>query len=82
MSTTIRELTPNDSHKSFYGKAKVISTDGIEQLQSYDTIVASMDNKGVIHRHWGDWSATTGRHLRAWQGIDKKQWDNMEVEDI
>lgn len=76
----IFELTPNTSHKSFYKKAFVhVDDDGTEFLQSYMTIVASKLADGTIRRHWGGWSATTGRHLRAWQGIDKKQWDSMEV---
>lgn len=79
----IYELTPNDSHKSFYGKAKVIvdTEAGTETLVSYTTEVMRRDmNTGKLTRLWGSWSATTGRHVRAFCGINKKEWDSMEVE--
>lgn len=75
------ELTPSDSRKSFYKKAIVIIDDnGEELLKSYNTIVAKKDKDGNIKRLWDGWSATTGRHLTAWAGIDKKKWDSMMVE--
>lgn len=77
--TMVHELKPVDSHKSFYGKAKVVCDGffGTRYLQSYETIVASVsyewtvDSNGqrdcipVFHRHWDGWSATTGRHIAA-----------------
>lgn len=73
------ELVPNDRHKSFYGKAVVREyDDGTAVLRSYKTDVASKVN-GNLLRHWGDWSATTGRHLVAFAGINKAAWDKMEV---
>ena len=66
-----RELVPNDSHKSFYRKAWIIEcANGVEALQSYDTIVAVRVN-GRIYRTWEGWSATTGRHIAAWCGLNK-----------
>lgn len=42
----ITNLVPNDSRKSFYGKAKVKTyTDGTRVLQSYNTDVAKIDNE-------------------------------------
>lgn len=73
------ELTPKDSRKSFYRKAFVIIANGKKYLKSYDTIVASIDENGTIYRYWADWSATTGRHLIAFAGINKKAWDAMPV---
>ena len=73
------ELTPNTSHKSFYGKAKVlIGENNTEYLLSYDTIVMSRNN-GKLRRHWAGWSATTGRHINAFCGINKKEYDKLEV---
>ena len=41
---TVCDLYPNDSHKSFYGKAKVkIYSDNTKVLQSYNTDVAKID---------------------------------------
>lgn len=80
---TIRELLPNDSHKSFYGKARVI-TDWdarTEILVSYTTEVMKRDiDTGELTRLWDGWSATTGRHINAFCGINKKAWDAMDVE--
>lgn len=84
---SVSELSPNNSRKSFYGKAHVIHADGTMYLRSYDTIVASVTGDGVLHRHWGEWSATTGRHIASFSDrfaggeIHKKQWDALPVED-
>lgn len=73
-------LIPNDSHKSFYGKARVIvGDDGTETLISYKTAVIRKAPDGTLIRLWGGWSATTGRHVRAFCGIGKSEWDKMEV---
>lgn len=40
----VYDLIPNDSHKSFYGKAKVyVSDDGTETLYSYIAVI-EMEN--------------------------------------
>lgn len=64
------EITPNDGRKSFYGKAKVFVVDGVEYLQSYNTIVCALrltsdDCGGVFVRCWDGYSATTMRHINA-----------------
>lgn len=78
------ELIPKDSHKSFYGKARVIEgLDGTKFLQSYETIVAAITPDGVFHRMWGGWSATTGRHVASFfPGMNKAQWDKLPVHDM
>lgn len=73
----IRELYPKDGRKPFYGKALVIEKNGRELLRSYDTIVAYRDRKGKFHRTWGGWSATTGRHIYAFTGKHKAEWDKL-----
>ena len=59
------ELSPKfDSRKSFYGKALVHhNQDGSVDLQSYDTIVATItsDGQAVVH---GLYSATSTRHTK------------------
>ena len=73
-------LMPKDSHKSFYGKAKVlVDDDGTETLVSYWTPVLEKAPDGTLRRLWGGWSATTGRHIKAFAGIGKAEWDKMEV---
>ena len=77
----VYELQPIGSVKSFYRKAfVVVDDDGNETLKSYDTEVIRKDADGTLHRLWSDWSATTGRHIYAFCGIRKKEWDKMEVE--
>ena len=69
----VYELTPVDGRASFYGKAKVfMDGNGNEYLMSYTTVVVKRDNTGKLSRCWSEWSATTGRHVRAFCGLDKK----------
>ena len=63
------KLIPTDSHKSFYGKAKVIVNDNGWYLQSYDTIVCMIDNKGEFSRLWQGYSVTTMRHINAFREL-------------
>ena len=85
----IYELTPGgyDRAKSFYGKAKVIETDGETLLQSYDITVCKIDKSGEFVRMWEGYSATTMRHINAFiemfgiPGGGKKWWDALPVEE-
>lgn len=56
-------LQPNDSHKSFYGKARVFTEGNKKTLVSYNTEVAYIEN-GKAHVN-GLYSATTTRHIKA-----------------
>lgn len=79
--TDIYELTPNDSRKSFYGKAKVILTaDGTKYLKSYDTICCAVDANGKVHRFEHLDSATTRRHLIAFLPISNKEYFALPCE--
>lgn len=78
-ATKTEKLIPNDSHKSFYGKARVEyhKLNGIESevLISYTTPVLIRIGD-QLYRTWDGWSATTGRHIRAFAGLNKKEfWD-------
>lgn len=74
------ELSPADGHKSFYGKAQVrVDRDGIETLYSYGTPVMRRTPGGKLERLWGGWSATTGRHVAAFCGLRKKEFEKMPV---
>lgn len=66
------ELIPNDGRKSFYGKAVVeVADDGSETLYSYDTPIIKKTAAGELVRLWDGWSATTGRHIKAFCGLNK-----------
>ena len=85
----IYELTPGgyDRVKSFYGKAKIIETDGETLLQSYATTVCKIDKSGEFVRMWSGYSVTTMRHINAFiemfgiPGGGKKWWDALPVEE-
>lgn len=71
----IYELLPADGRRSFYGKAKVlIDNNGTETLYSYDTPIISRSTSGELKRLWSGWSATTGRHIKAFCGLNKSQF--------
>lgn len=71
----VYELMPNDSRKSFYGKAKIIVDGNTETLKSYNTLIAEKNiDTGEIKRLWCGWSATTGRHIRAFCGMSKAEF--------
>ncbi len=58
--------------KSFYGKAKVeVSPDGSETLYSYNTPIIKKMASGDLVKLWSGWSATTGRHIAAFCGLNK-----------
>jgi len=74
----IYELKPTGSHKSFYGKAKVeIADDGTETLFSYDTAIIKRTPAGELMKLWDGWSATTGRHITAFCGLNKAAYMNL-----
>ena len=55
----------HDSRASFYGRAKVITGNGVTELQCYNTRVARLEN-GELNilpgaGYW--WTATTGQQL-------------------
>ena len=45
-----------------------------------EIINLNIDADGSLHRLWDGWSSTTGRHIFAFCGYRKKEWDKMEVE--
>lgn len=68
-------LVPNDSHKSFYGKAIVVEKDnGEKELISYSTTVMKQTKTGEYIRLWDGWTATTGRHIKAFSGLNKTEY--------
>lgn len=68
----VYELTPTDGRKSFYGKAKVmIDEAGNETLYSYDTPIIKRTAAGELVKLWEGWTATTGRHINAFCGLNK-----------
>ena len=74
------ELAPVDSHKSFYGKAVIeLNDDGSEVLLSYNTRIIKKNTDGSLTRLWSGWSATTGRHIAAFCGLNKAAFTALPV---
>lgn len=72
----IYELKPSGSQKSFNGKAIVeIEPNGDEILYSYGTKILTKHKDGSYTKHWDDWSATTGKHIASFAGLNKKQYE-------
>ena len=69
------ELTPRDGRKSFYGKAVVkIQEDGTEILYIYNTPIIKRTTGGELIRIWDGWTATTGRHIISFCGLNKREF--------
>lgn len=69
----IYELIPTDGRKSFYGKALVdLAPNGSQTLYSYGTAIIIKTADGKLMKLWDGWSATTGRHIAAFCGLNKK----------
>lgn len=76
----ICDLLPNGNQKSFYGKAKVkIYSDNTKILQSYNTDVAKIDANGNVIRLWDGWTTTTGKHIKVFCGLNKKEFLNLPL---
>lgn len=72
------ELIPHDGRKSFYGKAIVeVAQDGTETLYSYNTPIIKRLVSGELVKLWGGWSATTGRHIAAFCGLNKAEYMSL-----
>jgi hypothetical protein len=72
------ELTPNNGRKSFYGKAIVeVEENGTETLYSYNTAIIRRKPGGELVKLWQGWSATTGRHITAFCGLNKAAYMNL-----
>lgn len=72
---------PEQNQKSFYNKAVVrVDKDGTQKLYSYNTLIISRDAQGNYKRYWDDWTQTTGKHIKAFSGLNKKQFLNLKME--
>lgn len=73
------ELIPVDGRKSFGHKAIVeVDKHGAETLYSYGTAIIKRTRSGELIKLWGGWSATTGRHIGAFCGLNKDGFMALE----
>lgn len=69
-----------DARNSFYKKAHTIEYNGALYLQSYNTIVAKIENEKAIITGW--YSQTTGRHINEFlkqNGFNSMSKKEMEA---
>ena len=60
-------------------KARIVyEEDGTETLFSYDTPIIERKPDGSLNRLWYGWSATTGRHIKAFCGLNKKGFEDLD----
>ena len=72
---------PNQNQKSFYGKAQVqLREDGTRILFSYGTAIMLRKPNGKYVRIWDSWSMTTGKHIKAFSGLNKKEYESLPME--
>lgn len=72
------ELIPMTGQKSFYGKAVVVVEDnGTETLYSYGTPIVKRLVSGELVKMWDGWTATTGRHIKAFCGLNKAAYMSL-----
>ena len=75
----IYELKPITSQKSFYGKAIVeVDDNGDETLYSYNTPIIKKMVDGTYKKLWNGWTATTGKHIKAFSGLNKAAFMGLE----
>lgn len=61
------------------GKACIVyEEDGTETLFSYNTPIIERKPDGTLNRLWYGWSATTGRHIGKFCGLNKKQFEALD----
>lgn len=72
------ELKPSGNVKSFYGKAKILEEDGTKTLFSYGTPIMRLKD-GYYERLWDGWSVTTGRHIKAFSGMNKREYLDLPL---
>ena len=69
--------------KSFYGKARVIILDdGTKYLESYGTLIMKIEPSGKMTRCTDIYTSTTGKHIRAFSGLKKKEFKALPFEEV
>lgn len=64
--------------KSFYGKGIVsVDENGNQTLFSYGTRIIEKTADGKLKKHWKGWSMTTGKHIKAFCGLNKKEYESL-----
>lgn len=85
MSKLMCELSPQPKQhqKSFYGKAYIIVDDKkmTTTLFSYDAKIMTKYQDGHYERHYDDWTQTTGKHIKAFSGLNKAEFLKLDYKE-
>ena len=60
------------------GNAHVIVEHGNLVLFSYNTKIMVQDVYGNFYRIWDGWTNTTGKHIKAFSGLNKEGYFNLK----
>lgn len=78
----VYDVVPTDNRKSCGGKAKVVAyPDGSQTLFSYGLGIMTKYPGGRMERHWDGWSSTTGRHIKYFSGLNKREYEALLLVD-
>lgn len=83
--TETYELHPTleQNQKSFYGKAIVRKYDaGHTVLFSHNVPIVERESDGTLIRLWNSWSTTTGKHIKAFCGLNKTEFLKLPLREI
>ena len=62
-------------------KARVLNENGVSILYSYETKIMRENADGSYDRLWDGWSATTGKHIKLFAGLNKKEFLALELKN-
>jgi len=70
----------NDKGEQFRCGAPVVIIDDneTEHLISYNTEILQKDKNGTTKRVWTGWSQTTGKHIKAYCGLNKAGYEALD----
>lgn len=74
-------LEPTGNVKSFYNKAYILEDEeGNATLYSYETPIIRRNTDGSLTRLYNGWTATTGRHIKAFCNLTKQEFLKIKME--
>ena len=74
------DLKPTNNQKSFYNKAIVTIENGVKTLYSYNIPIIKRLENGTLVRLYDGWTATTGKHIKAFCGLNKQEFLKIDLD--
>ena len=75
----IEDAINNISQKFKLGlkDANKMNEEELSNVEKYITKIVFRKPNGELVKHWKDWTATTGRHIKAFCGMSKKEYSAL-----